>query len=115
MTDMLSVVARAICKARGHNPNRRHEEYGQSSHGYWEWELYDKEAKAAIAAHENALEAQGLVIVPREPNKEMIYVGDGVSEDAGDIWDPSGGCNHGGPQCGREVWIAMLAALEGKE
>lgn len=46
----------------------------------------------------------------REPTKEMIEVGDTVSEDAGDIWDPSGGCDHGGPQCGRDVWRAMLDA-----
>ncbi|KKL67729.1 hypothetical protein LCGC14_2132080 [marine sediment metagenome] len=101
MTDMLSVVARAICKARGHNPNRRHEEYGQSSHGYWEWELYDKEAKAAVAAHEKALEAQGLVIVPREPTDKMKM----APRARGQI----------GPVGATEVWQAMIAALEGKD
>ena len=61
---------------------------------------YRRQARAALKAM-------------REPTKEMIYDGDTVSEDAGDIYDPSGGCNHGGPQCGYEVWQAMIdKALE---
>ena len=46
----------------------------------------------------------------REPSKEMIYAGDSVSEDAGEIWEPSAGIRYGGPQCGRDVWQAMVNA-----
>ena len=52
----------------------------------------------------------------REPTKEMIYAGDSVSEDAGEIWEPSAGISYDGPQCGRDVWLAMIdAALDEKE
>ena len=49
-------------------------------------------------------------VVPVEPTREMIEAGNTVSEDAGDIWEPSAGINYSGPSCGLEVWEAMLAA-----
>ena len=50
------------------------------------------------------------VVVPVEPTAEMIDDGNSVSQDAGDIWEPSEGINYNGPSCGLEVWKAMLAA-----
>lgn len=38
-------------------------------------------ARAAIAAHEAALSDAGLVIVPREPTKEMLEAGIGTNTD----------------------------------
>lgn len=53
-------------------------------------------ARAAIEAHEAALEAAGLVIVPREPTDEMIWAYYGSPKDSG-----------------KQMWEAMLnAALE---
>ena len=63
MTDQLSVVARAIAEARRKSKLPRRDD----SIAYSE-EL----AKAAIAAHEAALKAEGLVILPREPANRMI-------------------------------------------
>ena len=84
MTDMISVVAQAIYDADG----------GDS----------EELAKAAIEAHEKALEAQGLVIVPREPNEAMIEAGYGRP-----VFDDEVKANM------VAIWQAMLAALEGKD
>lgn len=72
-------------------------------------------ARAAIRAHEAALTDAGLVIVPREPTKEMIDVGNTVAEDAGDVWMPSEGISLGGPSCGREVYLAMIATSKDRK
>jgi len=57
MSEMVEQVARALCEACGHNPNRRFEEYGQSSYAYWEWELFVDEARAMIdKIHQGAQE-----------------------------------------------------------
>lgn len=60
------------------------------------------------------LDAQGLVIVPREPTREMIEAGNTVTEDAGDIWEPSEGISYSGPSCGLECWQAMLEVTREK-
>ncbi len=92
MTDHIAVVARAIaiiCNERGQELASK---VGAQAPPI-PWQAFEREAKAAIAA----LEAQGLVIVPREPTKAML---DAVEWDFGNIpvW-----------------WQAMLAALEVKE
>ena len=66
--------------------------------------------KAAIAALDAHRLERGLKTVPREPTREMIDCGDTVSENAGDVWEPSDGIDISGPHCGREVWIAMWDA-----
>ena len=61
--------------------------------------------KAAIEAHEAALEAEGLVIVPREPSEAMqraVYICSMVPP----------GMTEEHARC---LYRAMLAALEGKE
>ncbi len=52
-------------------------------------------------------EARAAIEAMREPTREMIDVGNTVSEDAGDIWEPSAGISYNGPSCGLEVWQAM--------
>ena len=115
MTDKLEKVARAICpkvKPWMDDPDIRQsgvcdcERNVETNYGPGQtacWMTMNDIAKAAIAAHEKALEAEGLVIVPREPTQEMRRAGAGR------------------PMCGdpEEVahykYKAMLAALEGKE
>lgn len=98
MTDKLEEVARAICKVRGHNPNMRVEEYGQSSHQYWEWELFTKEAKAAIEAM-------------REPTDEMKIAGIDVSPMGRVKYDDGGALgkwvSYDTDKTG-EIWQAMI-------
>ena len=92
MTDMSEAVAVAIAWAVGENPT--------------DPLMPEIAAKAAIQAHEAALKAEGLVIVPREPTDEMgkasalIY---------------SCKCGRRITQWGTNAWQAMLAALEVKE
>ena len=62
MTGTIEKAGRALCVARGHNPNRRFEEYGQSPHAYWQWELFTDEVKLVIRA-------------VREPTDEMKLAG----------------------------------------
>lgn len=61
--------------------------------------------RAWMRAARKAVEAM------RDPGREAIEVGNTVSENAGDVWDPSHGCSHVGPQCGLEVWQAMIDAI----
>ena len=66
MTDMIKKVAQALrkkCAEIDQRPGVHHAD------AMW---FADEYAKAAIAAYEAALEAQGLVIVPREPTNKMI-------------------------------------------
>ena len=61
--------------------------------------------KAAIQAHEKALEAEGLVIVPREPTDAMLKAGDAKEPIMATL---SSDCSDG-----LGVWQAMVdAALE---
>ena len=50
MTSMVERLSRVLCVCRGNNPNRRIEEYGQTSHSFWAWELYVDEVKALMKA-----------------------------------------------------------------
>ncbi len=105
MTDMLSVVARAIgaqhCRALDLDPD----DWGGLEAGdrlmYRDW------AKAAIKAHEKALEEQGLVIVPREPTEAMALNALNKDECLPNANDST--------SYYKDVWQAMLAALEGKQ
>ena len=47
---MIERVARALCIARGDQPERRIQEYGRTSHSYPAWEDHRKDATAAILA-----------------------------------------------------------------
>jgi hypothetical protein len=86
---MVERLSRVLCVSRGDNPNRRLQEYGQTSHGYWAWELYVDEVKALMKAM-------------REPTGVMKEAG-AVSFQMEDI--------DGQPTT---VWTEMLdAALEG--
>ena len=96
MTDKLEVVARAIAKERWNTALH-------CLHGTNESALAHSErfAKAILSA----LEAEGLVIVPREPTPAMqkaIYICSMVP--------PGMTVEHA-----RHIWRAMLAALEVKE
>lgn len=48
----------------------------------------------------------------REPTREMIEAGNTVTQDAGDVWEPSHGISYGGPSCGLECWQAMIDAIK---
>ena len=104
MTEKLSEVARAIrkkCAEIEHRP-----EYAPEAM-VPDMMLYaDEYATAAIEAHEKALEAEGLVIVPREPTDAMIEAG-------GEVLMPMIKETRSFNQ--RYIYKAMLAALEGKD
>ena len=89
MTDMLSVVARAMSEAR-----QELEWLCESDRALT---AFLPDAKAFI----KALEAQGLVIVPREPTEAMLQATEKE-------WDGRMSFRSTG------AWQAMLAALEGK-
>lgn len=72
-------------------------------------EGYSEGYKAAIAAHEKALEAEGLVIVPREPTEAMVNKG---SEGLDAYYHGSKDAEFHGSITA--CYKAMLAALEGK-
>ena len=91
MTDTREHVARAIWQTG-------FEESWDTVDGHTQ-ELTRDQAQAAIEAHEKALEAEGLVIVPREPSEDMIA---GAREALPGAWPEN-------------IWQAMLAALEGND
>ena len=116
MTDKLTEIAMAICGVRCYRqqaglgscilPNGRN---GPCQATETQLILSGKmeTAKAAIAAHEAALKAEGLVIVPREPSEAMLLAG------ARSIGKTMGTANH--IERARSCWQAMLAALEVKD
>ena len=125
MTDMLSVVARAMYAAQDESWRVNHP-----------WDMrgiaktYTDLAKAAIEAHERALEEQGLVIVPQEPSDEMLraWVVAKMKKDVDpDEMVPVPGTGQGDMQFWerwrnmadhlslRQRCKAMIAALGGKE
>ena len=104
MTDMQEKVARAIYK-RAFDDDPALGELDSA-----EWALWSEVGRAAIKAHETALEAQGLVIVPREPSEGSIASGVVFLIDA-NLDGPDGV----GESDARGCWQAMLAALEGKD
>lgn len=82
MTDvpeMVKQLAQAICAASGYeDPDAQTDVYWRNRAGEItvkpgdpHWHLFVKQARAAIEAHEAALAAAGLVIVPREPTEAM--------------------------------------------
>lgn len=95
MTDTQEKVARAISRKRADCIAQGIYADSQLGHEFL--------AKAAIEAHEQALEEQGLVIVPREPTNRMI------EELYGEF---IGSIAH---QARIDGYKDMLAALEGKE
>ena len=101
MTDIDKAVARAIeeIDRRDYNAN------------------YLPHAKAAIKAHEQALEAEGLVIVPRLPTEAMECAGIDAAPVGRVKYDDGGpvgkSVSYDTDQCA-EIYQAMLAALEGK-
>ena len=107
MTDMISVVSRALARERGLDFDRCPKESDEMTSGQ---DLFLSQAEAAIQAHEAALEAKGLVIVPRVPSKAMVNKGsEGL--DAYYHGAKDAPCEGSITAC----YKAMLAALEGKE
>ena len=107
MTDKLSEVAQAIALSVTDTKDADWEGAEEALKEDWLGP-----AKAAIQAHEKALEAEGLVIVPREPTKKMIKAYKRAMESQRVPTQVYGNC---GPslKCVYR-WQAMLAALEGK-
>jgi len=65
MTEMQEMVARAIagiCNDKGQELASKCEMQAPAI----PWQAFEREAKAAIEAHDKALEEQGLVIVPKQ-------------------------------------------------
>ncbi len=118
MTDKLVKVARAM--AERNEPGIWDRPEGPPDE-FWR-DGYLQDAKAAIEAHEEALEAQGLVIVPREPTQDMTHLGDPNAEDTYNDFHSTILRACGCPECDkssheafRAIWQAMVsAALEGK-
>ncbi len=110
MTDMISVVARAIFPWVDLPPSGPR---GLPHTIPWEGDkaiqamaaekaMCRDIAKAAIKAHEKALEAKGLVIVPREPSEARLRAVDAAIHND---W----------PNAKKMALAAYNAALEGKE
>ncbi len=99
MTDMNEQMARAM--AERNEPGIWDRPEGPPDE-FWR-DGYLNDAKAAREAYENALEEQGLVIVPREPTNRMI------EELYGEF---IGSIAH---QARIDGYKDMIAALEGKE
>lgn len=67
MSDLVEIIARALCKAEGANPD---------GHGVCEkgldpepaWRYFDSEARAVLTA----LSEAGWVVVPIKPTQEMV-------------------------------------------
>ncbi len=118
MTDKLTEVAIAIARAhcddydtvprnKAHWVDKRSIFNGEPRDINMPFQIdYDDMAKAAMEAHEAALKAEGLVIVPREATPEMLLDG------ARSIGLTMGAANH--IERSRPCWKAMLAALEVK-
>ena len=105
MTDKLSEVARAIrkkCAEIEHRP-----EYAPEAMVPDMMWFADEYATAAIEAHEKALEAEGLVIVPREPTGAMVKRG--MDKQFSSLLDTAESDN----EVASDTWKAMVdAALE---
>ena len=100
MTDTIEAVARAMCNSRdGITCICEGGPRTQYSNCVERWSY----AQAAITAHLAALEAQGMVIVPREPTDKML-------EDAGTIkdWDITNG--NDADEVHIDWWEAMIEA-----
>ena len=46
--NMIEKVSRIICRQRGHDPDRRMQDYGKTSHAYYAWEGFREDAKENI-------------------------------------------------------------------
>lgn len=79
------------------------------------WEAGFQEPWKNVDFHTKQLVMQqidAILDAMREPGAKVIDVGNDVSADAGDIWEPSLGISYGGPNCGLEVWQAMIDAIK---
>ncbi len=83
MSEMVERVARAICAAKGDDPDEKCEDWMREFSG---WRGYQKSARAAIEAM-------------REPTKEMIVAADAKLEDCIDSDLDSGGDGEGRNYC----------------
>ena len=104
---MIERVARAICLG---NPDSmvgrvKSEKCSDGMMRVWS---DDDDLIPAWQQSTNLINAKQAIKAMREPTREMIARGNDVSEDAGDIWEPSAGISIGGPSCGLEVWQAMI-------
>lgn len=95
--DNTEAVARAILDAK--NPTLQWEKIAPKHR-----KILLREAKAAIAAHLEALKEQGFVVVPIEPTEEMVSSGWFFA------WDYDEGERR--EVMPRECWQAMLKAHE---
>lgn len=66
--ETVKAVATAICRAK-RDPNTPDETIERA------WTAYCGQARAAITAHLSALQAQGMVIVPKKPTISMVVEG----------------------------------------
>jgi len=119
MTDHISRVARAMSAALGEEPDGSNHTWDGSLilgiNGpveYKNWEGYKVAAKAAIAAHKAALEAQGLVIVPVEPTDMQAQEMQRAVYTCSMVPPSLRACTEEHARC---LFKAMLAALEGKD
>ena len=111
MTDkpksMIDAVARALCLSDPDSMRGRIKSE-ESPEGLFRVWSDDDDMIPAWQQTGNVESAKRAIKAMREPTKEMICVGNDISEDAGDIWEPSEGISYGGPSCGLEVWQAMI-------
>ena len=75
------MVARAICKARGGNPEKRIPEFGQTCHSYPQWRDFLKEADAVLADFDTA----GYAIVLQGPTGGRMGNATGTHQDLGNL------------------------------
>lgn len=100
MDELVEKIARAICRAHC-GPRMQRDEPDrvecQVANG---WDLWADEARACLSA----IEAEGMVIVPREPTEEMLAAG----VESADTHDPNDECVR--PREAAAIWSAMLDA-----
>lgn len=106
---LIELVARALCKIEGHNPDCQASYYSNDKL----WTDYAEDAQKVIAAYEAA--RGGWVLVPREPTKEMLLAGnDGIDDDI-NYWNYDSGSGYTvEPQAAYNVWARMIAAAKGE-
>jgi hypothetical protein len=91
----MEAMARAMCVYQGQDPDRVLESLDRRGRHVIMWTHWKGEADAAILALREWLEAEGLVVVPREATGWMLAHGEN---------DNIAGCHMD------EIWRSMIAA-----
>jgi hypothetical protein len=102
MSDVVEIVARALCPEATDETNRLTGDDGMNyPAGEPHWKAHIDDAKGLFSA----LDAAGYAVVPKEPTPEMIEAWDSAAP--GPVSDDAAWTNE---NCARADYVAMLAA-----